>query len=347
MARESKPPPDDDRETLTLQEIEPSPVDETPADAMKDDYFPSSSSPPPAQHSSTLGLSGHGSIYWRTFSSFPSMSPDFPATADYLSHKSFPNTLTNLFKTVTRIQKYATYPLAAYMTAHITNTSLIPLITRSVPASEPYLLLTRPYYQTPLAEDLLIIFPLWAHVLSGLALRFVRRQHMLSRFGAETSEDSRKVGWPHVSGISALGLTLLPLAAGHILVNRVTPLLYGNGSSDVGLGFVSHGFAKHPWVANCGYAFYIAVAASHFVWGGSKWLGLLPENVGVGWDNYSREKWQRTRRWVINGVAATVAALWMAGGLGVVGRGGLGRGWEAKVWDELYRSVPVIGRWMD
>jgi len=31
------------------------------------------------------------------------------------------------------------------------------------------------------------------------------------------------------------------------------------------------------------------------------------------------------------------------GGLGVVGRGGLGSGWEAKNWDSLYSRVPIFG----
>ena len=38
-----------------------------------------------------------------------------------------------------------------------------------------------------------------------------------------------------------------------MFVNRILPLEVEGGSSGVGLGYVSHGFAKHPLVANLGY----------------------------------------------------------------------------------------------
>ena len=47
-----------------------------------------------------------------------------------------------------------------------------------------------------------------------------------------------------------------------------------------------------------------------------------------------------------NGVAAAMAGLWFAGSFGVVARGGAATGWVAKQYDEMYRLVPVIGKWL-
>jgi hypothetical protein len=79
------------------------------------------------------------------------------------------------------------------------------------------------------------------------------------------------------------------------------PWIYEGGSSGVGLGFVSHGFAKHPVVAWTGYVTVIGVAAGHFVWGVARWNGWIP----IGNDKKAKRRW-----WVINGLSAGLAALW-------------------------------------
>ena len=64
--RETEPPTVADEESgvMGLTEVEPSPVEETPAE-FKEGYFPASS--PPA---STLGLGTRGPAYYRTFCAF-------------------------------------------------------------------------------------------------------------------------------------------------------------------------------------------------------------------------------------------------------------------------------------
>jgi hypothetical protein len=134
------------------------------------------------------------------------------------------------------------------------------------------------------------------------------------------------------------------LISGHVLVNRITPLLVEGGSSGVGLGFVSHGVAKHPLFANIAYAALISVGCWHFVWGAAKWQSWLPENVSE--ESGYEHKRKRRRWWTINAVAAAATSLWIAGGMSVVFRGGSGVGWEAKGWDEILARVPVVGPWM-
>ena len=227
---------------------------------------------------------------------------------------------------------------------HITNTSLIPLLTRSVPASDKYLLLTRPYYQSVPFEPLLITAPLALHISSGLALRLYRRRAQVARYGAESRRERRRIPWPHLSGTAALGYVLAPLVAGHAFVNRVVPLMYEGGSANVGLEYVAHGFAKAPAVSFVGFTALVGVGVLHATWGWATWLRVAPAYVPqVGAERHIVKK----RRWyLLNGVAALVAGLWLAGGLGVVGRGGLATGWLAKEYDGLLSKIPFVGQWL-
>ena len=151
---------DTNEQSFALEQLEPSPIDDGPADT----YLP---------------------------------TPQ-PSTSGFLNH-SLPYYLH-------RIQRYSSYTFSAFAALHITNTSLIPLYTRSLPESSRYLLLTRPYYQSALAEPLLVGIPLATHIVSGLLLRLHHRAVQLRRAGAESAADHRIVKWPPVSRIQALGL---------------------------------------------------------------------------------------------------------------------------------------------
>ncbi len=136
----------------------------------------------------------------------------------------------------------------------------------------------------------------------------------------------------------------MPLVVGHAFVNRVMPLWVEGGSSSIGLEYVAHGFARSPKVAFVGYTVLVGTAAWHFVWGWAKWLGLSPESVVEGGVEGGL---RRKRRWYgVNAVSAFLAGVWMAGGLGVVGRGGEVKGWVGRGYDELYRKIPIVGGWL-
>lgn len=110
------------------------------------------------------------------------------------------------------------------------------------------------------------------------------------------------------------------------------------------LSYVSHAFSKHPAISFAGFAALITIGCFHMTWGWAKWLGLTPDQTTeLGAERALVKK----RRWyTINGVAAGVAGLWFAGSFGVVARGGAAVGWIGKQFDEMYRLVPVVGRWM-
>lgn len=226
---------------------------------------------------------------------------------------------------------------------HIVNTSIIPIATRSLEESEKYLLLTRPYYQSPFLEPLLITIPLAIHISSGILLRVHRRNAAIQRYGSvsiplakhENQNHARKFRfWPPMTFTSISGYFLTPLVLGHAFVNRLLPWLVEGSSSGVGLGFVSHGFAKHPVVAWIGYAALVSLAAGHMTWGWARWLNLTPA---------SSDSKSNRRRWgLLNASSALLAVTWMAGGLGVVARAGKTSGWIGKGYDMLYDQIPLL-----
>ena len=242
---------------------------------------------------------------------------------------------------VSRIHRYSSYAFGIYTAFHITNTSIIPLNAHSLVDANRSLLLTRPYYQSFLAEPLLVGIPLVAHITSGIALRLYRRRKALQRYGAETTSDRRTIPWPALSGTSALGYALLPFAAFHVWTTRLLPLYAHGDSSLINLSYISHGFALHPVISFTGFTALVSVASWHFVWGAAKCMGLAPSQVS---SLEPQKALVRKRRWYgINAASAMVAGVWLAGGLGVVGRDGKVVGWIGKEYDELYRYIPFLG----
>lgn len=254
-------------------------------------------------------------------------------------------------ETVTRIQRYSSYTFSVFAGLHLANTSIIPLIYRSVPYSEPFLVMAREIYQTPLTEPLLIGLPVLAHVASGLALRLVRRKQNLRRYGnaaahqlVEHRGQSRSWAWPPLSNISASGYLFLGLLAAHVAVNRAVPLIVEGDSSNVGLQYVAHGFARAaPYLqvqAWPSYAALVYFAAGHMVWGWAKWFGVAPVPLASWQEEHALAPHVRRRRrrawWAVQGSAVAVAALWAAGGLGVVAKAGRAGGWLGSVYDGMY-----------
>ncbi|KAF2280117.1 uncharacterized protein EI97DRAFT_464142 [Westerdykella ornata] len=266
--------PDAGMEVTGLTEVEPSPVEETPIE-FKEEYFPFSTVRSASPTTSVLGLGSHGPAYY-----------------------------------LTRVQKYSSYAFTVFTAFHITNTSIIPLLTKSVTESNRYLLLTRPYYQSALTEPLLVAIPLVAHITSGLALRFYRRSQSLRRYGAETRRDKKTIPWPPLSGTSALGYLSVVAVGSHMWTTRILPLYMHGDSSLINLSYVSHSFELFPYLAFGGMTALVGIATWHTVWGWAKWLGFLPSQVTV---TDSRRHLIKKRRWyMINAASALVAGLWMA-----------------------------------
>lgn len=135
----------------------------------------------------------------------------------------------------------------------------------------------------------------------------------------------------------------------HAFVNRALPLAVEGDSANIGLAYVSHGFARHAAVSWAAYAGLLVAGCGHMVWGWAKWFGLSQR---AGWRpgpptgnaRVDREVKRRRRRvwYAVNGVVVLVTGLWAAGGLGVVARGGPAVGWVAKVYDGLFDRIPLL-----
>lgn len=235
----------------------------------------------------------------------------------------------------------------------------MPLATRSVPASENYLLLTRPIYQAPGLEHIILTIPVLAHIASGIALRSIRASRRARLYGTKTIDRSHPWKlWPKMNLQARLGYILVPLLGTHVLVNRVVPLIVDGGSSGIGLGYIAHGFARNPVMWNLFYLPFVATGAWHIVGGWATWMGWRVTTTRNGRSNKGSlagylvdPKSQRARRqrkmwWMVNGVTAIGAAIWLTGALGIIGRAGEGSAWEAKSWNEMYSRVPIIGQWL-
>ncbi|PYH44647.1 TRM-domain-containing protein [Aspergillus saccharolyticus JOP 1030-1] len=328
-----KPEDVDTRSIISMREVDPSPVeDEFPELERGDCPFPSQSRSQEEKRQKTntttfsgLGLRGHSWDSW-----------------------------------LTAIQKYSTYPPSLFLALHFANTSILPLATRSVSASENYLLLTRPLYQSPSLEHIVLTVPVLLHIISGIALRKIRASRRARLYGAETrSQQYAVMFWPRMSLQARLGYSLIPLLGVHVLVNRITPVLVDGGSSGVGLGYVAHGIARSPIFLNIYYLVFVAAGVWHFVGGWASWMGWKVTTVRKQRDSQRGslegylgyiESEQRVRKqkrlwWTVNTIAAMGASIWLAGALGVIGRAGQGHGWEASGWNDIYNRVPIFGAW--
>jgi hypothetical protein len=117
--------------------------------------------------------------------------------------------------------------------------------------------------------------------------------------------------------------------------------MHGDNSM-ISLSYISHGFALHPVVSFGGFVALVSVGTWHFVWGWARWLGLSPAHVEA---TESRRHLTKKRRWyAINGAALALTGLWLAGSLGIVGRGGRTGGWIGREFTELYDAMPLIRR---
>lgn len=123
----------------------------------------------------------------------------------------------------------------------------------------------------------------------------------------------------------------------HVVINRLLPLIVEGDSSNIGLAYVSHGFARDPippWVV---YSLMLAFGVGHMTWGAAKWMDLAPP---VNWRRTTIDKKLRRKRsqawWGIHAASVLMTGLWAAGGLGVVAVAGRADGWIGKVYEKIY-----------
>ncbi|KAL4972441.1 hypothetical protein BDW66DRAFT_144149 [Aspergillus desertorum] len=317
----------DTKSIMSMRELDPSPVDETFPDIASEGYTKKYEPPLGRRNFGwSLGLRGQNWDSWLSV-----------------------------------LQRYSTYPPIFFAVLHFANTSLIPIATRSVPESDNYLLLTRPIYQSPSLEHVILTMPVLTHIASGIALRNIRSSRRARLYGAETRDQRYALSfWPRMSLQARLGYVFAPLLASHVFVNRVMPIMIDGGSSSISLSFVAHGIARNRvfWVTY--YHIFVFVGVYHILGGLASWMGWRITTArktrgskkgtlegGLGHTESDQHVKRRKKMWWnFNKIAALGACVWLAGALWIVGNGGEGSGWEAKGWNEIYNQVPVIGSWL-
>ncbi|KAL4923342.1 S-adenosyl-L-methionine-dependent methyltransferase [Aspergillus undulatus] len=296
----------DSKSILPMQELDPSPVDENFPDISTEVHAPRYQ-PPTSTRSfgwPALGIRGQSWDSW-----------------------------------LSAVQRYSTYPPTLFTALHFANTSLIPIATRSVAKSDNYFLLTRPIYQSPVFEHVILTIPILAHIASGIALRNIRSSRRARLYGAETRDQRYALSfWPRMSLQVRLGYAFAPLLATHVLVNRVVPVMVDGGSSSISLSFVAHGIARSRVFWATYYHIFVFVGVYHVLGGLASWMGwritTARKTRGDGKGSLgghlgfteSEQHVQRRKRmwWNFNKVAALGACIWLAGALWVVGNGGEG-----------------------
>ncbi|KAL4904243.1 hypothetical protein BDW74DRAFT_168642 [Aspergillus multicolor] len=317
---------DDTKSILSMQELDPSPVDEGFPDIHYETH--ADKYEPPTGRSLGWSPLGLRSLNWDSW--------------------------------LSALQRYSTYSFSFFAAIHFANTALIPIAltaTRSTLESNSFLLLTRPIYQSPSLEHAILTVPVLTHIASGIALRNIRSSRRARLYGAETRDQRYTLSfWPRMSLQARLGYMLAPLLATHVLVNRVVPVMIDGGSSSVSLSFVAHGIARNRvfWVTY--YHILVFVGVYHILGGVASFMGwrvttarktrgskkgTLEGDLG---HTVSDQHVKRRKRmwWNFNKIATLGACVWLAGALWVIGNGGKGTGWEAKGWNEIYSHVPLV-----
>ncbi|KAI5283110.1 RNA methyltransferase tRNA(m5U54)methyltransferase, partial [Ascosphaera aggregata] len=252
------------------------------------------------------------------------------------------------------VQKYSTLGPCIFLGFHLANTSLIPLVTRSIPESESYVLFTREVYQASRIEHAMITAPVIAHVLSGMLRRILRQRRHARLFGIAPSKKLNSLQ-PGLQG--KLGYALATLLGVHVIANRVVPLYVDGGSSNISLAYVSYGLQKAPWFMGLAYISLIGTTAWHLIGGSAFYCGWKDVIEWPEWKNTSRHltksdrkssaiverESRRRRRWLIVSTMATVLTVTWLAGLKMIGDNKSYASWEVAEWDKLYKSIPILG----
>ncbi|KPM36675.1 hypothetical protein AK830_g9883 [Neonectria ditissima] len=341
MDADKSPNRQDSQENFSpLVQLDPSPIDSPPvlvdADDPTDFNFPNR-----RDYDTNTGSTGSD---WAAVKAPSAGAPGLSASANLASSTSSAGSTAAgpgpIFYLM-RIQKFSSYAMGLFTSLHLANVSLIPAITRSVAGSETYLLMTREVYQTSLTEPILVALPVIAHVGSGIALRMLRRSQNLRRYGGAMPGTTSP--WPSFSYISISGYAFTVFYTAHVFANRILPLQVEGDSSNIGLAYVAHSFARHPVIAQVAYVGLLVVGCGHMIWGQAKWLGIAPSTKEVqrsGTLAAEKKKKYRRRKWAgVHGAAVGFAALWAVGGLAIVARGGLTDGWVGRVYDDMFATV--------
>ncbi|ODQ80707.1 hypothetical protein BABINDRAFT_160937 [Babjeviella inositovora NRRL Y-12698] len=240
-----------------------------------------------------------------------------------------------------KAQKYSAYTFTGFLVLHGTSVVIAPLF--SVPLANDLFSMGRSIYQAAGIELVLIWTSVPVHILLGVFMRVLKKWHSYGSakhirqgetslplsgdkdsfglggitsflgLGERRSYVSRKFG---LSPLQFSGYALTPMLIGHVLKERIGPLVIDGDSSLIDLSYISHALNKKGAVIYVGMVLLVWISSYHVV---------------SGWMKYMKWYGTRSKRiayMVINGMAAFAAFSMFQ-----IGKGGLSTGFIGKQFD--------------
>ncbi|KAK6347740.1 hypothetical protein TWF718_005572 [Orbilia javanica] len=210
-------------------------------------------------------------------------------------------------------QQISSYVFTGFLGIHWFTTGLLPLVSNSE-AVDNSLLLCRVLYQNKFIEPCIVLGSVGAHVLSGVALRVIRR--------AKYHKNHGQLIWlKDLNTLQGAGYLLIPTVAIHFGIVRLLPFFRDGGSESIGIGFLGHGFVRLRYISWLTYPALAAIGTFHVVQGWARWRGYP-------------KRWKRQTACTI----AAVSGVWLAS---VVRISKIGRavGHLGRHYDELYNAI--------
>ncbi|KAK6357815.1 hypothetical protein TWF730_007173 [Orbilia blumenaviensis] len=168
-----------------------------------------------------------------------------------------------------KTQQISSYIFTGFLGIHWFTTGIFPLFG-DAEATDSSLLLSRVIYQNDVIEPCLVLGSVGAHIVSGVALRIIRRVKQYNKYG--------RVIWFRDLGIlQGSGYLLIPMVAIHFSIVRLLPLIRDGGSESIGIGFLAHGFVQLKYLSWFMYPALAIVGTFHVAQGWARWKGY-PKN---------------------------------------------------------------------
>ncbi|ODV61082.1 Mcp1p ASCRUDRAFT_8041 [Ascoidea rubescens DSM 1968] len=168
------------------------------------------------------------------------------------------------------LQKYSSISFQIFFLLHLTNVSIIPLI--SIDKFDDVLMINREVYQNN--EFLLIYGSLTTHILSGILVRLFRRIRSRFKYGTFKKQKKNKGFFKSFNNLQLTGYILIPIVLFHILKERISPILVDGDSSFVDINYIIFQLKEHKFRTISGLNLLSILSIYHIIKGSVKWFKL-------------------------------------------------------------------------
>ncbi|RVD85231.1 uncharacterized protein DFL_003558 [Arthrobotrys flagrans] len=152
----------------------------------------------------------------------PLTTPEASMRANPLSQTGSSEGTHRITHYLVRTQQISSYVFTGFLGIHWFTTGILPLVSNPE-AVDNSLLLSRVLYQNKLIEPCIVLGSVGAHVLSGVALRAIRRAKLYKNYG-------QLIWLKDLNILQGTGYLLIPTVAIHFGIVRLLPFLKDGGS---------------------------------------------------------------------------------------------------------------------